>query len=97
MTTLRRATENERAFRAMNERIEELEAGWRSDEPLAFVCECSDVGCTTAVYLTLDEYRLVRAKPLQFFVVPDHVDLDVERVVRTTDRYSVVEKLAEPE
>jgi hypothetical protein len=89
--------ENESVFRSMNERIEELEAGWQSDEPLAFVCECSDAGCTAPVYLTLDEYRAVRAKELQFFVVPDHVDLAVERVVRATDRYSVVEKLAEPE
>jgi hypothetical protein len=93
MATSRRALENEAAFRAMNQRIEELEAGWESAEPLAFVCECSDPGCTAPVYLALDEYQAVRAHPLRFFVVPTHVDLAVERVVRETDRYTVVEKL----
>jgi hypothetical protein len=93
MTRAGRALENESAFRAMNERIEELESGWESEEPLAFVCECSNPACTTPVYLTLAEYRAVRTDELQFFVVPDHVDPEVEVAVDVSDRYAVVRKL----
>jgi len=93
MTRAGRALENESAFRAMNERIEELESGWESEQPLAFVCECSNPACTAPVYLTLAEYRAVRIDALQFFVLPDHVDPEVETAVQATDRYAVVRKL----
>jgi hypothetical protein len=84
--------ENEVAFRALNERIKELESDWRSAEPMAFVCECASPSCTAAVYLTIAEYDEVRADPNHLLVLPHHVDFEAERVVRSNSRYTVVEK-----
>jgi len=85
--------ENEVAFRALNNRIRELESDWHSSDPMAFVCECSSPGCTAAVYLTTEEYGAVRSHPHQFLTLPHHVSPEHERVVCANDRYAVVEKL----
>ena len=84
--------ENEVAFRALNERIKELESDWQSSDPMAFMCECRSAGCTAAVYLTVDEYDEVRAGPEYLLMLPHHVDADTERIVRENTRYAVVEK-----
>jgi len=39
-----------------------------------------------------EEYEAVRAKPRHFVVVSGHVYSDVEKVVRESDGYAVVEK-----
>jgi hypothetical protein len=50
------------------------------------------------VYVTLSQYRAVRAISEYFLVIPEHVEADVERVVHTTERLAVVKRLpAEPE
>jgi hypothetical protein len=85
--------ENEIAFRALNERIKELESDWRSADPMAFVCECATASCTAAVYMTVAEYDEVREEPSHLLVLPHHVDFEAEHVVRSTGRYAVVEKL----
>jgi hypothetical protein len=85
--------ENEVAFRALNDRIRELESDWHSSDPMAFVCECSSPGCTAAVYLTTGEYGEVRAHPDHFLTLPHHVRPEEERIVSSNDRYAVVEKL----
>jgi hypothetical protein len=84
--------ESELAFRALNERIRDVEASWRSDEPMAFVCECSNPGCLEAVYLTLDEYAEVTERSDWFVTLPNHVARQRGRVVRSNPRYAVVEK-----
>jgi len=84
---------NEAAFRALNDRIKELESDWHSADPMAFVCECSSAGCTAAVYLTIEEYGAIRAHSDHFLMLPHHVVLDSERIVRSNDRYAVVAKL----
>jgi hypothetical protein len=87
-----RVAKNEALFRKVNERIEEvneeLEGGGRSD----FLCECGDDECTEPVSLTLAEYEEVRANPTHFVIAPGHDVIDVERVVRETDRFAVVQK-----
>jgi hypothetical protein len=42
--------------------------------------------------LTLSEYEEVRSESRWFAVAPGHVSERVEHVVRTTDRYLLVEK-----
>jgi hypothetical protein len=87
-----RVAKNEALFRKVNERIEEvneeLEAGVHSD----FLCECGDDDCTEPVALTLAEYEEVRTNPTHFVVARGHDVIDVERVIRETDRFAVVEK-----
>jgi len=89
-----RARKNAELFREVNERIHELEGTGESPDSIGFVCECSRLGCTTPVYVTLAQYRAVRAVEEHFLLVSEHVDPALERVVRTTDHVAVVERIA---
>jgi hypothetical protein len=88
-----RAAQNEALFRSVNEQIEKLgsvEPG--SHHRIAFVCECSDGGCSQQIPLTLSEYEEVRSESRWFAIAPGHVTQAIEHVVRATDRYLIVEK-----
>jgi hypothetical protein len=90
-----RLGQNEALFRSINERIE---AGtWPSapSDVVAFRCECAALGCNVLVELTLAEYESVRAFARQFILAPGHEVAQVERVIRRTDEYLVVEKVGE--
>jgi hypothetical protein len=85
-------------------RIARNEAHWRQVNELAppepgflnlVFCECGRAQCGERVAMTVEEYDGVRASPTTFLVAPGHELEDVERVVGTTDRYRVVEKLGE--
>jgi hypothetical protein len=89
----RRAAKNESLFREVNERIEDLATSTFT----SFVCECMSAGCDELVALTIEEYEWVRAEPSWFFVLPGHEVPEVELVVESTDRYTVVKKLGEGE
>jgi hypothetical protein len=85
---------NEALFRQVNERIEEINEKLDSDGLSDFLCECGDDDCTTPISLTLAEYEAVRSVPTHFAIAPGHEVIDVEEVISTGDRYSVVEKYA---
>lgn len=86
-----RAAQNEVLFRSVNEEIERLgrESAQRHVE---FVCECSDGTCAERIQLTIPEYEEVRSESRWFAIVPSHVATRIEHVVRSTDRYVIVEK-----
>jgi hypothetical protein len=92
-----RAAKNERIYREVNERIREIQESFGGDPGVvAFVCECSRLGCTEMVRATLAEYgAVVRTTPRRFLVIRDHVDPDLETIVAQTDDYAVVEKFAQ--
>ncbi len=86
-----RAAQNEVLFRSVNERIESL--GKEADQQhVQFVCECSNGACTEPILLTLSEYEEVRSDGRWFAIVPGHLTEQIEHVVKTTDRYLIVEK-----
>lgn len=87
-----RAAQNEVLFRRVNEEIQKLGQVERTGRFTAFVCECSDGTCTQQVQLTIPEYEEVRSESRWFAVAPGHVTEEIEHVVRTTDRYLIVEK-----
>jgi len=87
-----RVAKNEALFRQVNERIEEINEKLAGDSESDFLCECGDDDCTEPVTLNLSEYEVVRSNPTHFVIVPGHEVIDVERVIRETDRYAVVEK-----
>jgi hypothetical protein len=99
MPTAARVARNESLYREVNERILEIEESFGDRDPehglASFVCECATTGCSARLQLSLDDYRLARAKPERFVVAPDHVNLDFERIVLTTDRFWLIEKLGE--
>jgi hypothetical protein len=84
----KRIGKNEALFREVNERIEEVSAGGRTE----FLCECGDRDCTQAVTLTLAAYEELRADPDRFAVLPGHELPDVEDVVERHEGYLVVRK-----
>jgi len=85
----RRAAMNQSLFREVNERIEDL----APSSFASFVCECMNDGCVERFDLTIDEYERIRAHPNRFFALSGHDVPEAERIVETTDRYVVVEKL----
>lgn len=89
----RRVGENELLFREVNERVKEISDTFSFRMPQEdFICECGDESCTQRVRVSAEEYEQVRSQPTQFFVLPGHELPDVETVVQTSDRFSVVQK-----
>ena len=89
-----RVAKNEALFRRVNERIEEINETLADDSESDFLCECGDDDCTAPVSMTLAEYAEVRRDPTHFLIAHGHEVLDVEKVIRETDRYAVVKKFA---
>jgi hypothetical protein len=84
---------NESLFRDVNERLEGLGKSFSLvAEKAEFVCECGDPNCDRRISLSLDEYERVRQVPTHFIVVPEHVDREIEVVVKEDERHAVVEK-----
>lgn len=88
-----RIAQNENAFRALNESLENSVHRRRSDTDLGgFVCECGDDDCEDIVRLQLAAYEEIRADSRLFFIVPGHEVPEAEDVVRKGDGYYVVRK-----
>jgi hypothetical protein len=83
---------NEAADRELNKQIEESYESHPADSYMDIVCECAMTDCDVFLKVMKAEYEDVRADARQFMVVRDHVDPDVEDVVRETDRFTVVAK-----
>jgi hypothetical protein len=93
MNRAERVGRNESFFREVNERVRDVNEAFsgltgRGD----FVCECGDGGCVEGITLTMDEYHEVRSEPELFAIALGHELTDVEDVVRTNDRFTVVRK-----
>jgi hypothetical protein len=85
-----RAARNESRFRELNERVEELHTSAAFTE---YFCECTRADCGERVSLTIVEYEEVRKVPTHFIIARGHIVPQVERIVRETPRYQVVEKV----
>lgn len=89
----RRIGANEALFRAVNERIQDLnEAFGPLAETMTIVCECGDASCTQQIPLSPADYERIRSDPTLFVAVPGHELPDVETVVERGDGYVVVRK-----
>jgi hypothetical protein len=88
-----RAARNQSLFRAVNEKLRELNQVFSNvTETYAVACECADTTCVETLHIGMQEYLDVREHPSRFVVLADHVIFDVERVVAQNDGYAVVEK-----
>jgi len=88
-----RIAQNENAFRALNESLEDSVHRRRSEEDFAgFVCECGEEDCEDVVRLRLATYEEIRQDSRLFFIRPGHEAPEAEDVVRRGDGYFVVRK-----
>ncbi len=77
-----RAAKNQSLFRSANERLESLNESFELVlERMDFACECTDLGCTEAIPLSIKEYEAIRAHANRFFVVRGHELAEIERTV----------------
>jgi hypothetical protein len=88
--SLERLARNQVLFREVNERLREMIGD--SGAPTKFLCECSNPDCAETITLDLEEYEAVRSSPNLFAVVPGHEIATIERVVRETETFKLVEK-----
>lgn len=88
----RKLSRNETAFRAFNQGVREVEERVGDSSVVEFVCECSDASCEERIRLPLEEYERVRADPIRFVIKNGHEVISLERVVRETAGYAVIEK-----
>lgn len=92
-----RAARNHALFRAVNEKIREMNNGVAVlTGTFAVTCECADLACLEMLEIPVDAYERVRESPYTFVVLADHADPDVERVVAGDDAYAIVEMPGEP-
>ena len=90
-----RIARNDAIFRQSNERISEVAAAARFEQPVPFFCECADPGCRDMVLLTLRQYGAVRRDATTFLNVPGHeaAGQGWAPVIETHDTYVVVAKI----
>jgi ATP-binding cassette subfamily B protein len=81
-----------RLFRAINDRIRELE-GKRAFGEYEFCCECEDETCAGVVRLTEQDYESVRAEPTWFVVLPGHEE-PADGMIRGGDSFVIISKPA---
>src|SRR5438067_12582938 len=88
---------NEAIFREVNETLRSGHWPGEEDSPIAFRCECAQLGCSRLIELRAAEYERIRAHPRWFLAAADHEAPDAEAVVETHGAYIVVEKRGEAE
>lgn len=64
------------------------------DEPIAFVCECSNLTCDERIIAPINMYQRLHERKDRFMVVPCHDRPPVENVVKDHGHFTVVEKYA---
>ena len=89
--TKRRLVHNEELFREVNEAREAASAN-AQEQKLAFVCECSDPGCSGRIEITAAEFDRIRHSEAQYVVLPGHAIPEIERIVEHRGAFEVVEK-----
>lgn len=91
-----RLARNEVLFRSVNERIEQIAAASGIDDHVfEFFCECSNVGCTLLIPMTVADYDEIRQDPRQFVVALGHELPEIEDLVERRENYQVVRKRGE--
>jgi len=88
----RRIASNEAIFREVNEALKAGHWPGEEDSPIAFRCECAQLGCSRMIELRGREYERIAVNPRRFLLAPNHTIPDAEAVVETFEDYLVVEK-----
>jgi|SRR5215210_2272467 len=95
MTAGERRAKNEAIFRAVNQKLTEMNQAVEGLTGTAsgFICECDDLYCDAQVAVTIDDFRRIHSNERLFIVKPGHEGPpEYERVVEQGDAFFVVEK-----
>lgn len=101
---------NEVFFRQRNEEIQkgldrldkladevgENHPNYDTSAALYFYCECSDENCHKRISMSLPDYNKIHKDEKAFIVIPGHETNKIERIVRKTTKYNVVQKHVQP-
>jgi hypothetical protein len=82
-------------YRQVNDRIHSVGSDvFRipSDEPLALVCECLDLGCVERIHIPAEDLKRARSSPAHFVVLPGHEAEGYETVLERNQRFVIVTK-----
>jgi hypothetical protein len=87
--------QNQRMFRAANERMQEMIDG---DVPhgtvIPFLCECADNECLGRINMNASDYEGIHIDRDLFIVLRDHPTIDGQEVVDQQDGYDIVSRAA---
>lgn len=85
---------NETRTRQTNEWIEDANDRFGAEHPMdEYRCECSDDACTSVMSLTRAEYEAVRAEGRRFIIAVDHENPELDTLLSSNERYSIVAKI----
>ena len=90
-----RVGRNEALFRAVNDRLSELNETFAvvTNDAFQVICECGDGGCVDQIAIPSLEYARIRRDPALFILVAGHEDATVEGIVEGgRNGYVVVRK-----
>jgi hypothetical protein len=82
----------EDVFRDANERIAEKAHELELEQPIPFLCECSDKGCFARLFLVFAEYEKARSDPERYLTIPGH-EIAGAVVIASDDRLALAEKI----
>jgi hypothetical protein len=82
----------EDVFREANEHIAEKARELELQQPIPFLCECSDKRCFAHLFLDLEEYEEARSDPRRYLTIPGH-EVVGAMVVASDDRFALAEKI----
>ena len=89
-----RKEQNQRMFRAANERMQELIAGVPYGTLIPFLCECADGECLGRIHIDASDYEGIHIDRDLYIVLRGHPTIDGEEVVGHEDGYDIVSKAA---
>jgi hypothetical protein len=92
--TERRLKENEIIFREANQNIQQFieETTGKENEKVSFYCECSNMKCKERIKITTKQYKQAHQNQKQFIVVPGHEVTKIEKVLKKSAAFNLVEK-----
>ena len=90
-----RREQNQRMFRAANERMQEMIDG---EVPygtvIPFLCECADKECLGRINMDASDYEGIHIDRDLYIILRDHPTIDGENVVEQQNGYDIVSKAA---
>jgi len=86
-----RQAHNRELFKVVNDRIADLASRFSIENELhAFICECSQLGCTELIQIPLAVYAQVRETPLAYLVRAGREDPTAEETIVGHRDYRIV-------